>query len=132
MDLNERQVRAALGIVGENDIPPERLAAKLVEIAERFKALQETASAQPGDDPKIAALKTDAQKAIDAGELAKADALLANVETEQKRALDQFQIRRAGVQKNVAQVTLVQGDNVIQAFTADWMDETLGVGVLPG
>src|SRR5689334_11781203 len=40
LDLNERQVRAALGILGENDIPPERLAAKLVEIAERFKDLQ--------------------------------------------------------------------------------------------
>ena len=53
LDLNERQVRAALGILGENDIPPERLAAKLVEIAERFKDLQATASAQPGDNPKI-------------------------------------------------------------------------------
>jgi hypothetical protein len=80
LDLNERQVRAALYILGENDIPPERLAAKLVEIAERFKNLQTTASARPGDDPKIAALKTDAQKAIDAGELAKADALLAEIE----------------------------------------------------
>src|SRR6476646_3822224 len=37
LDLNVSQVRAALGILGENDIPPERLAAKLVEIAERFK-----------------------------------------------------------------------------------------------
>src|SRR5262245_2184837 len=36
LDLNERQVRASLSILGENDIPPERLAAKLVEIAERF------------------------------------------------------------------------------------------------
>ena len=95
LDLNERQVRAALGILGENDIPPERLAAKLVEIAERFKNLQATASAQPGDDPKIAALKTDAQKAIDAGELAKADALLADVETEQRRALDRFAVDAA-------------------------------------
>src|SRR5437899_8166383 len=84
LDLNERQVRAALGILGENDIPPERLAAKLIEIAERFKDLQGTASAQPGDSPKITALKTDAQKAIEAGELAKADALLAEVETEQR------------------------------------------------
>src|SRR5246127_3822827 len=41
LDLNVSQVRAALGIVGENDIPPERLAAKLVEIAERFKTLRE-------------------------------------------------------------------------------------------
>jgi tetratricopeptide (TPR) repeat protein len=90
LDLNERQVRASLAILGENDIPPERLAAKLVEITERFKDLQATASAQPGNDPKIVALKTDAQKAIDAGELAKADALLANVETEQRRALDRL------------------------------------------
>src|ERR1700751_235780 len=87
LDLNVNQVRAALGILGENDIPPERLAAKLVEIAERFKTLQDTASAQPGDDAKIAALKTEAQNAIHAGELAKADALLADVETEQRRAL---------------------------------------------
>src|SRR5262249_45463265 len=76
LDLNERQVRAALAILGENDIPPERLAAKLIELAESFKALRETASAQPGDDPKVAALKTDAQKAIEAGQLSKPDALL--------------------------------------------------------
>jgi hypothetical protein len=90
LDLNQRQIRAALSILGENDIPPERLAAKLVEIAERFKELQATALAQPGDDPKIAALKIDARKAIEAGELAKADALLAEVETEQRRALDRL------------------------------------------
>jgi len=95
LDLNERQVRAALGIVGENDIRSERLAAKLVEIAESFKALRETASAQPGDDPKIAALKADAQKAIEAGELTKADALLADVETEQRRTLDRLAVNAA-------------------------------------
>jgi tetratricopeptide (TPR) repeat protein len=95
LDLNERQVRAALGILGENDIPPERLAGKLVEIAERFKGLQATASAQPGDDPKIAALKADAQKAIEVGELAKADGLLAEVETEQRQALDRLAVNAA-------------------------------------
>ena len=94
LDLNERQVRAALAILGENDIPPERLAAKLVEIAERFKDLQATASVRPGDDPKIAALKTDAQKAIEAGQLAEADALLADVEMEQRRSLDRLAGRR--------------------------------------
>src|SRR6476660_4532886 len=95
LDLNERQVRAALGIVGENDVPPERLTAKLVEIAESFKALRETASAQPGDDPKIVALKADAQKAIDAGELAKADALLAEAQAEQTRSLDRLAVNAA-------------------------------------
>src|SRR6516165_11290005 len=59
LELNERQVRAALGILGENDIPPERLAAKLVEIAERFKDLQATALAQPGDSPTTITLKAE-------------------------------------------------------------------------
>src|SRR6516162_11059301 len=90
LDINQRQIRTALSVLGENDIPPERLAAKLVEIAKRFRDLQATASAQPGDDPKIAALKADAQKAVEAGELTKADALLADVETEQRRTLDRL------------------------------------------
>src|SRR5271163_435557 len=88
LDLNERQVRAALVILGEENIPPERLAAKLVEIAEQFEALKASAFTQSGDDPKIVALKAESQRAIDDGELAKADALLAQVETEQRRALD--------------------------------------------
>jgi hypothetical protein len=31
-----------------------------------------------------------------------------------------------------AQMTLVEDDNVIQAFTADRTDQTLDIGVLPG
>jgi len=108
LDLNQRQIRAALGILGENDIPPERLAAKLVEIAERFKDLQATASAQPGDNPKIAALKTDAQKAIEAGELANADALLADVETEQRQALDRFAINAAETSAQRGEIALTR------------------------
>ena len=103
LDLNERQVRAALSILDENDIPPERLAAKLVEIAGRFKELQATTSAQLGDDPKIAALKIDARKAIEAGELAKADALLADVETEQRRALDRLAVLAVNAAETSAQ-----------------------------
>src|SRR5262249_22260725 len=95
LDLNERQIRAALEAIGESNVRAERLAAKLVEIAENFKALREAASAQPGDTPNIAALKADAQKAIEAGELAKADALLADVETEQRRAHDRFAMNEA-------------------------------------
>ena len=95
LDINQRQIHAALDILGEKNVAPENLAAKLVEIAERFKALQATASTLPGDDPKVAALKADAQKAIDAGELAKADALLADVETEQRRAHDRLAINEA-------------------------------------
>ena len=82
LDLNQRQVRTALEILGEKLIPPERLAAKLVEIAERFKASgSDGVGSAGGDDAKIAALKAGAQKAIEAGDLAKADALLADVES---------------------------------------------------
>jgi tetratricopeptide (TPR) repeat protein len=108
LDLNERQVRVALGIVGENDVPLERLAAKLVEIAESFKALRETASVQPGDDPKIAALKADAQTAIDAGELAKADALLADVETEQRHAHDRLAVNAAETSARRGEIALTR------------------------
>jgi tetratricopeptide (TPR) repeat protein len=108
LDLNQRQIHAALDIVGENNVPPERLAAKLVEIAERFKILQETASAQPGDDPKIAALKTDAQKAINAGDLAKADALLLDVETEQTRALDRLVVNAAETSARRGEIALIR------------------------
>src|SRR5262249_30792447 len=108
LDLNERQVRAALSILGENDISPERLAAKLVEIAERFKDLQATASAQPGDDPKIAALKTDAQKAIDAGDLVKADALLAEIEMEQRRSLDRLAVNAAETSARRGEIALTR------------------------
>jgi tetratricopeptide (TPR) repeat protein len=94
--------------LGENDIPPERLAAKLVEIAERFKDLQAAASAQPGDDPKIAALKTDAQKAIEAGELTKADALLADAETEQRRALDRSAVDAAETSAQRGEIALTR------------------------
>src|ERR1700730_18142600 len=71
LDLNQGQVKTALEILGEKNLPPERLAAKLVEIAGRFKDLQTAAAAQPGDDSKIAALKAEAQKAIQVGELGK-------------------------------------------------------------
>jgi tetratricopeptide (TPR) repeat protein len=108
LDLNVSQVRAALGILGENDIPPERLAAKLVEIAERFKDLQSTASARPGDDPKIAALKTDAQKAIDAGDLVKADALLAEIEMEQRRSLDRLAVNAAETSAQRGEIALTR------------------------
>jgi tetratricopeptide (TPR) repeat protein len=90
LDLNQRQIRAALDILGEVNVPAERLAAKLVEIAERFKALISIAEGQPGDSLEIATLKAEAQKAIAEGELVRADALLADVEAEQKRAFDRL------------------------------------------
>src|SRR4051794_4404262 len=108
LDLNQRQVRTALDIVGEANIPPERLAAKLVEVAERFKALQATAAAQPGDDPQVTALKAEAQTAINAGDLAKADELLAQVEQRQTAALDRLALNAAETNAQRGQVALTR------------------------
>jgi tetratricopeptide (TPR) repeat protein len=108
LDLNQRQIHAALDVLGEKDVPPERLGTKLVEIAERFKALQATALAQPDDDPRIAALKADAQKAINEGELVRADAILADVETEQRRALDRLAVNAADTSSRRGEIALTR------------------------
>ena len=84
------------------------MASKLVEIAERFKMLQATAVAQPGDDAKITALKAEAQKGIQAGDLATADALLAEVETEQRRTLDRLAANAASTSARRGDIALTR------------------------
>src|SRR5208282_3481134 len=60
--LNKQQVQAALQILGEANVPTERLESELIEVAKRFRALQDQiASTQPGDDAQILALKAQAQ-----------------------------------------------------------------------
>src|ERR1700732_4954328 len=103
LDLNQGQGKSALEIVGESDIPPERLAAKLVEIAGKFKDLQTAAAAQPGDDSKITALKAETQKAIQDGELDKAQEIVARVEKIQDEASERLVL-------NAAQTAAQRGD----------------------
>src|SRR3954465_2583764 len=108
LDLNQRQVRAAFDILGEKDIPAERLAAKLVEIAERFKELRVTAAVQPGDDSKVAVLKTEAQNAIHAGDLARADEMLADVERIQTAALNRLALNAAETSAQRGRIALTR------------------------
>ena len=103
LDLNQRQVTSALEIVGEANVPPERLGTKLLEVAAKYKDLQTAAAAQPGDDSKITALKAEAQKAIQDGQLGKADDLLAAIEKIQTEALDRLAL-------NAAQTTAQRGN----------------------
>ncbi len=90
LELTQGQVRAALEIVGEKDVPSEKLAAKLIAIAQQFRELRATAAAEPGDDAEIAALKTQAQEAIDAGDLSRADELLVEILTKQLAQRDRL------------------------------------------
>jgi tetratricopeptide (TPR) repeat protein len=103
LNLTEGQVKHALEIVGEADIPPERVEAELVEIAAKFKELQLAAGAQPGDNVKITAMKGDAQKAIQNGELGKADEILTAIEK-----MQDLEISRLAL--NAAQTTAQRGD----------------------
>ena len=77
-------------------------------MAERFKDLRATASPQTGDDPKIAALKIDARKAIDAGKLAEADGLLALIEAEQRRSLDRLAVNAAATLAQRGEIALTR------------------------
>jgi TPR repeat protein len=71
--LNQRQVRSALEIVGEGNVEPNKVGHKLVEVAETYKALTSATAAQSGDDTRISALKAEAQKAIQDGQLSRAE-----------------------------------------------------------
>jgi tetratricopeptide (TPR) repeat protein len=95
LDLNYRQIRAALDILNEKNIPAERLGAKLIEIAEQFKALRSIALVQPGDDLKVSALKAEALKAVDDGKLDEADKLLSEIEKQQRRDLNRLAVNTA-------------------------------------
>jgi tetratricopeptide (TPR) repeat protein len=77
LDLNERQLRAAFGIVGEANVPPERLTAKLVGIAEQIKALRAENEQLRRGPPPLAAIVEAVQALLDKGEFGEADHLLA-------------------------------------------------------
>jgi hypothetical protein len=108
LDLNERQIRAALETVGEKDIPPERLAAKLIEIAQKFNDLKSASTAQPGDDAEIEALRQQVQAAIDSGDLARADSVLAQIEMKQRTALDRLASNAAATVGRRGEVALAR------------------------
>jgi tetratricopeptide (TPR) repeat protein len=93
LQLNERQIRAALDVAGEADVPLERIAQRLIEITGRYKELITQVRASPGDDPHVAELKSEAGRALEAGDLNRAKMLLLEVRKAQtadfdRRALD--------------------------------------------
>lgn len=52
LDLNKRQIQAALDVAGKAGVPPERIAQTLVEIANEYKRLLVQVQAKPGEDRK--------------------------------------------------------------------------------
>jgi hypothetical protein len=93
LDLNEDQLRAALEIMDERDVPREKSLGKLTEIARRFRKLNEEVAARDGDSDEVADLRKAARAAIDVGDIDKADELLSKIELKR--------VRRAEYQGNV-------------------------------
>jgi hypothetical protein len=106
--LNERQIRAALNAAGEASVPPEQLAAKLVEIGERYNALRTAAAPHPDDTAKITVLKAETKSAIAHGELAQADRLLADIEKLQDEKFDRLALTRAQTSAQRGDVALTR------------------------
>jgi tetratricopeptide (TPR) repeat protein len=113
-------LRAFFRTLGEADVPPERQEGKLVEIAERHKQLVAQLTAAPGDDPEVAKLKGEAKAALDAGQLERADDLLARVQAAQDAALDRRQLEWASTagQRGEIALTRLRYRDAAQHFAA--------------
>src|SRR5512147_560680 len=101
-------LRAFFRTLGEAEVPPERQEAKLVEIAERYKQLVTQVAAAPGDDPEVAKLKGEAKAALDAGQLVRADDLLAQVQAAQDAALERRQVEAAATAAQRGEIALTR------------------------
>lgn len=108
LGANEAQLRAFCRIIGESDIAPERMGDKLIEVAEHYKARLAEVQAKPGDDPTVARLKTKARGAIEGGDLASADANLAEVETAQAASLDRLALEAAETRAQRGDIALIR------------------------
>ena len=85
-------------ILGEEDVPAEKLSVRLVEIAAHFAQTRATPAALDPDDPQIAALVGSAPQALEAGRLSEADRLL-----DQAKAFELAALRQAQELKRRAQ-----------------------------
>ena len=69
-------------ILGEQDVPEEKIATRLVEIATHFTQTRDALASLAPDDPHAAELARSAKTALDRGRLAEADGLLTAKEAE--------------------------------------------------
>jgi len=108
LELSQNQMRTALLIIGETDVPSEALGTKLVEIARQLKVPSPLAITELPHDQKFESLISDAEQAFQAGELAKADRLLADAEREQAEAAERSAVNAANTCARRGQIALVR------------------------
>jgi tetratricopeptide (TPR) repeat protein len=76
LGVTEDATKTLLRIIGEQDVPLERLSEMLHRVANDYKRLQEQAAALNPDNPMARDLVTQARAAIDAGQFEQAHKLL--------------------------------------------------------
>jgi tetratricopeptide (TPR) repeat protein len=95
LDASKEQVLGFFRIIGETEIEVEAIPGRLVQIAERYKTLVAQAEAEAADDPETAGFKAELRKALDALDLDRADALLAQALAAQDRDLENRALQAA-------------------------------------
>ena len=80
LNVTEPAVRNMLRVLGEREVPPERLVGKLAEIAERHRELERRLAALEPEDPVVRGLLEDAGAAVEGGEYDRAERLLEEAE----------------------------------------------------
>ena len=98
MGLHVAAVAEFFKIVGEQDVPDEKIPARLIEVATHFAQTRDVLAALEPDDPKAAALAASAKQALDGGRLAEADRLL-----DQAKEIELAALRQAREFKQKAQ-----------------------------
>jgi tetratricopeptide (TPR) repeat protein len=103
-------LQAALLIIGEKDVPPEKRAERVVEIIERQKlTIAELRDAPRGADPELDRLRDQAAAALEDGRLAQADELLAELEAyEEELELEEQALAAAATKARRGDVALIQ------------------------
>jgi tetratricopeptide (TPR) repeat protein len=106
--LNERQIAAAFEAAGREGVPPERMGETLLEIAQKYKSLQEELQETSGDSTEIRQKKALAAKALEEGDLDRADALLDKIIALEDAAIDQRALEAAATRAKKAEVALLR------------------------
>jgi tetratricopeptide (TPR) repeat protein len=88
LDASKEQVLGFCRIIGEAEIEVEAVPDRLAQIAERYKTLVAQAEAEAVDDAGTARLKAELREALDALDMDRADALLAQALAAQDRDLE--------------------------------------------
>ena len=108
LNVNQTQLLTFFQILGEENVAPERIGSKLVEIAQHYRDLLEQAAVTASDDPQVAALKEQVRLALETPNLERADALLAEVQEIQDAAADRMALEAAATAAQRAGIALTR------------------------